>query len=192
MEFWYIWARIAIAEADKSASARGMFGTTANSVDDSRALDDELNSGVVAVCAVAFSLEALTLLLTSMVMPNTTVQAWTASRTNTVSRLRETLKRSIALPGKDTELLIKSAEPIIAARGAAVHYIGEFEHPVPHPAALQSHPDMITYGEGKASEAVRAMRAIYRALVEHPKPAVHAWVEQEDVALRQLAGLAAT
>jgi hypothetical protein len=27
IEFWYIWARIAVAEADRSVSARANFGT---------------------------------------------------------------------------------------------------------------------------------------------------------------------
>jgi hypothetical protein len=77
MEFWYIWARIAIAESSKSASARSRFGTRLDSASDSQCLDDELNSGVVAVCAAAFSLEALMLLLTPMVMEeNATIQAW--------------------------------------------------------------------------------------------------------------------
>lgn len=31
MEFWYIWARITIAEADRSISARAKFGTSTNS-----------------------------------------------------------------------------------------------------------------------------------------------------------------
>ena len=177
MEFWHIWARIAIAEADRSSSARGRFGASEDSTDDSRTLDDELNSGLVAVCAVPFSLEALTLLLAPIVMPDATVQSWTTgSPSKFIGRLRETLKHSLALPAKHTEILITAIEPVIKARGAAVHYIGDFEQPVAHPVAVQSHQDMITYGAEKASEAVRAMRSIYTALIEHPKPAVQAWV----------------
>ena len=123
MEFWYIWARIAVVQADISVAARGRFGSTADSTDDSQALDDELNSGVTAVCAAAFSLEALTLLSTPMAMPGTTVQAWsTGSPTKIVSRLRETLKHSVALPGGHIDTLINAAEPVIQSRGAAVHY----------------------------------------------------------------------
>jgi hypothetical protein len=189
MEFWYIWARIAVAEADRSFSARANFGTTTNSADDSRALDDELNSGVMAVCASAFSLETLTLMLAPMVMPNATVQAWsTGTPTKVASRLRETLKHSLAVPGSQIEALMAAAEPVIQSRGAAVHYIGDFEEPVPHPVAGQSHQDMIRYGANKAGEAVQAMRAIYRALLEHPKLAVKSWVEQEQATLKQLAG----
>lgn len=190
MEFWYIWARIGIAEANNSTSARSRFGTSADSADDSRSLDEELDSGVVAVCAVAFSLEALTLLLTPMVMEGTTIQTWsTGSPTKFVGRLRETLKRSIALPGKHTEMLIEAVEPVIKARGAAVHYSGDFDQPVPHPVAVQSHQDMITYGAEKAAEAVHAMCNIYRALLEYPKASIWPWVQQEEVTLRQLANL---
>jgi len=46
---------------------------------------------------------------------------------------------------------------------------------------------MIRYGADKAGEAVKAMRAIYRALLEHPKPAVKSWAEQEQATLKQLA-----
>jgi hypothetical protein len=188
MEFWYLWARIAVAEADRSISARAKFGTSANSGDDSLALDDELNSGVMAVCASAFSLETLTLMLAPMVMPNVTVQAWsTGTPTKVASRLRETLKHSLAVPGSQIDVLMTAAEPVIRSRGAAVHYIGDFEDPLPHPVAGQSHQDMIRYGADKAGEAVKAMRAIYRALLEHPKPAVKSWVEQEQTVLKQLA-----
>ena len=189
MEFWYIWARIAVAEADKSVAARGRFGASADSANDSRALDDEVNSGVVAVCAAAFSLEALTLLLTPMVMPGTTVQTWkTGNPTKLVSRMRETLKRSIALPNKHIEMLITAIEPVVNARGLAVHYIGDFEQPVPHPVAGQSHHHMITYGAENASKAVRALRAIYAEFIEHPKPAVRVWADQEKASLRLLVG----
>jgi hypothetical protein len=193
MEFWYVWARIAIVEANNSASARSRFGASADSANDSRSLDEELNSGVVAVCAVAFSLEALVLLLTPMVMEATTVQAWkTGNPTKFVSRLRETLKRSIALPGKHIEMLIKAVDPVIKARGVAVHYMGDFEQPVPHPVAIQSHQDMITYGAEKAGEAARAMCDIYKALLGHPKAAVRLWVQQEEATLRRLANPSAT
>jgi hypothetical protein len=124
-----------------------------------------------------------------MVMPGTTVQAWkTGSPPKLISRLRETLKRSIALPNRRIEALITAIEPVITARGAAVHYIGDFEEPVPHPAAGQSHQHMITYGAEKASEAVCALRAIYTAFTEHPKPAIRVWADQETAALKQLAG----
>jgi hypothetical protein len=55
-----------------------------------------------------------------------------------------------------------AAELVIQSRGAAVHYIGDFEVPVPHPIAKQSNQDMIRYGADKAGEAVKTMRAIYR------------------------------
>jgi hypothetical protein len=139
----------------------------------------------MAVCASAFSLEALTLMLAPMVMPNATVQAWrSGTPTNVASRLRETLKHSLAVPGSRIDALITATEPVIQSRGAAVHYIGDFEDPVPHPVAGQSHQDMIRYGADKAGEA---MRAIYRALLEYPKLAVKSWVEQEQTALKQLA-----
>jgi hypothetical protein len=186
MEFWYIWARVAVTEADRSVSARAKFGTTNNSADDSRALDDELNSGLIAVCASAFSLETLTLMLAPMVMPNATVQAWsTGTPTRVVSRLRETLRHSLVVPGSQIDALMTAAEPVIQSRGAAVHYIGNFEDPVPHPVAGHSHQDMIRYGADKSGDAVKAMRAIYRALLEHPKPAVKGWVEQEQATLKR-------
>ena len=91
------------------------------------------------------------------------------------------------MPGSQIDVLMTAVEPVIRSRGAAVHYIGDFEDPVPHPVARQSHQDMIRYGADKAGEAVEAMRAIYRALLEHPKLAVKSWVEQEQTTLKQLA-----
>lgn len=187
MEFWYVWARIAIAEAERSISARARFGTSANSAGDNRALDEELNSGVTAVCASAFSLETLTLLLAPIVMPNAAVQAWsTGTAANIAGRLRETLKHSLAVPGSQIDGLMTKAEPVIRSRGAAVHYIGDFEEPVPHPVAGHTHQDMIRYGADKADEAVKAMQAIYRALLEHPKPAVKSWAQGEQATLKRL------
>jgi hypothetical protein len=188
MEFWYIWARIAIAEADRSVAARARFGTSTTSADSSLALDDELNSGVLAVCASAFSLEALTLILAPIAVPNAAVQAWSiGTPTNAVSRLRETLKHSLTVSGRQVDALMTAAEPVIRSRDAAVHYIGDFEAPVPHPVAGYSHQDMIRYGADKAADAVKAMRAIYRALLEHPKPAVRTWVGQQQTVLERLA-----
>jgi hypothetical protein len=90
-------------------------------------------------------------------------------------------------------MLIKAVEPLIKARGAvAVHYMGDFEQPVPHPIAIQSHQDMITYGAEKADEAVHAMCAIYKSLLEHPKAAVRLWTQQEEATLRRLANLSTT
>jgi hypothetical protein len=89
-------------------------------------------------------------------------------------------------------MLVGAAEPVIQSRGAAVRYVGDFERPVPHPVAVQSHQDMIRFGAERASDAVRAMCAIYRALTEHPKPAVQDWVEREGTTLNQLAGLTET
>ena len=88
--------------------------------------------------------------------------------------------------------MIKAAEPVIKARGAAVHYTGDFQQPVPHPVAVQSHQDTITYGAEKAEEAVRAMRTIYKALFEHPKAPVRLWLQQEEATLKQLANLGTT
>jgi hypothetical protein len=97
------------------------------------------------------------------------------------------LKHSIELPGKDTEILINAAEPVIEALGLAVHYVGDFEQPVLRPMAIKSHRDIITYGADKADEAARAMCVIYKALVEYPKGAYSALDSTRGGTLKQLA-----
>jgi hypothetical protein len=190
-EFWYLWGRIAVAEAAKASEARARFGKSGVSADDSKAMDDEINAGVVAVCAAAFSIEALLWqVLSPVVLDAKLVLAWAKNRTAFKPRLRQTLAHSLALPPVDVDKLADAFQVVVVARGAAVHYDRDFEEPVLDPMGGRTSQARIDYGKEAAGNALSAMRNIYRALVEHPKPAAQALVSEQSRALRELAGLA--
>lgn len=189
-EFWYLWGRIARQEAAVSREARGRVGTSEDSSRDSIALGDELNAGVVAVCAAAFSLEALVLKLTDEVMPASVAAAWTTGRRPPafVNRLRETLKHSTELGPAEISDLIDAFAPVVRKRGSAVHNVSTLEPPMPHPVAGNSTRAMVDFGAEAADEAVAAMADIYGALLAPVKPAARRWVDQQRFGISQLAG----
>lgn len=81
-EMWYQWARIARQHGATAIDARNRFGTGST-------YDEELDAGLVAVCA-AFSIETLIRRLADLVVSATLQQAWQG--TSFKARLRETLK----------------------------------------------------------------------------------------------------
>jgi hypothetical protein len=187
-EFWLLWGRIAISEAQKAMHARARWTAGTDSSEVSAGREEEINSGVVAVCAAAFSVESLVLVIADKVMPPHVAAAWRSQDRTTAfeSRLRETLKHSVALPVKDVELLVDDFSSTIEKRGRAVHYFSELEPPVPHPAGGLSTQASVDYSSGEAAASLHAMRSIYRALASSPKPAAKAWVTPQ-VGLQVLA-----
>jgi hypothetical protein len=184
-EFWYLWGRIAISEAQKAMHARVRWTAATDSSEVSAGRDEEINSGVVAVCVAAFSVESLVLVLADEVMPNLAATWRSPGRTtNFESRLRETLKHSVTLPVKDVELLVDDFSSTIEKRGRAVHYFSELEPPVPHPAGGLSTQASVDYSSDEAAASLHAMRSIYRALASSPKPAAKAWVTLQRVGVR--------
>jgi hypothetical protein len=145
----------------------------------------------VAVCAAAFSIEALLWqLLAPVVFDAKLVSAWAKNRTAFKPRLRQTLAHSLALPPAEVDKLADAFQVVVVARGAAVHYDRDFEEPVPDPKGGSTSQARIDYSQEAAENALSAMRNIYSALVEHPKPAVQALVSAQSHGLKELAALA--
>lgn len=181
-EFWLHWGKIAVKESNKAADARSRFGKGS-------AYDDELDAGLLAVCAAGFSVETLARLLAPMAVGAPIRQAWMKNRSNYEARLRETLKLSLTLDPRNVDGLVARFNPVIRKRGDAIHYEGDFGDPVPHPVAGQGSQAAVDYGAESAHDAVDAMRAIYQALVQRPKTPVKAFVNQQYAGLSDLAGL---
>jgi hypothetical protein len=104
-----------------------------------------------------------------------------------LNRLKLLLGSCVGLPQPDRDKLLDDLAPTIAARGAAVHFFGEFEDPVPHPVGGRSSAAAAVYSVEGAESAVRAMRNLYSALAEHPKPIIATLAEAQDRAFRELA-----
>lgn len=191
-EYWYTWGRIARVEAANASAARKSFGSTSDSADQSTALDEEMRAGLVAICAAAFSMETLARFLTPMAVPQAIQDAWKATKKRRAAgherRLRDTMKACVALPSGDVDRLVNQFQPVISKRGDAVHHLSEFEDPVAHPVAGHGSSAAVLYGSESVQEAIDAMQDLYRALLDHPSQRAAVWVQQQTVALTDLAG----
>lgn len=77
----------------------------------SLALEEETNAAIVSVCACAFSIEALSILLGSMSVPTDMLTAWSKNDTGYDKRLFQTLCRSLDLPQRDVATLMHAFRP---------------------------------------------------------------------------------
>lgn len=160
------WADIAIERKSAAFQAR-------DHADPSQSLGLETRCGMSAVCAAAFSVEALIIELGQIVLPKALHDAWyvTSRRPPKVeSRLRETLKRAVTLPARDVEQLVSDFQSVIEARGRAVHFYGEFAAPVAHPTGTNTSAEDVLFSANAAENAVAVMCNVLRAVRDHPKP----------------------
>ncbi len=190
-EFWLVWGRIARREERAAAEARASWTAATDSTDESNGRSAELYAGLTAICAAAFSIEALVLTLTEQVMPQQVAAKWLSSDRPPAfeKRLLETSKQAIAQSGKQVDELVSRFHSVIEKRGHAVHNLSVLEPPVPHPAGGLSTLASRDYSAEEAADAVDRMSSIYRALVEAPKPKATVWVNMQQLGLRELAGM---
>jgi hypothetical protein len=183
--------RIAYQQADEAVQARETWkALKRDSAQRSPTVDRELDAGPIAVCAAAFSVEALLLILEE----NRTQQGstgWQSGRRQKgfTTRLRRELQSAVMLDDRQIEILAVDFQPVITKRGNAVHNLSVMEPPVPHPALGNTARATVDFSMEGAIDAVAGMRNIYKALVEAPKPLAEQWVNLQHRALSYLAGL---
>jgi hypothetical protein len=187
-EFWHLWGRIAISEAQKAMHARARWTAATDSSKVSAGRDEEINSGVVAVCAAAFSVESLVLVLADEVMPDVAA-TWRSHARNPKfeSMLRETLKHSVALPAKDVERLVDDFSHTIQKRGSGAQ-LQRARAPCATSSGRVVDPGERGLSSGETAASLDAMRSIYRPLASSPKPAAKAWIMLQRVGVERLAG----
>lgn len=132
-----------------------------------------LRACLVAITASAFAAENLGRELDDLVVDSATRAAWARSKTSATERLRQILYRAVTLRQVDVDQLIARLDPVVEARGSAVHFEGEFRAPIPDPSGIGStSQESLTYGLDAARRAVAAMQDVFLAVADHPKAAV--------------------
>jgi hypothetical protein len=186
-EFWFLWGRNAIREAKRAEAARKRWSSIQDSGKQSTGRDAELDAALIAICAAGFSIESLVLVIADKVMPAVAAKWREPGRaTPFASRLNETLKHALAMPGREVEDLVEGFEPVINKRSAAVHHFSQMEAPVAHPLGGLTSRASTTYSTEEASIAVTAMGAIYQSLLTSPKPAAVDWVTLQRRGIKKL------
>jgi hypothetical protein len=163
---WFTWREVAVDHLDTARSVRTAAAASGNPASH---LGDELRAGLVAVCAAAFSVEALQRELATLAVDAAMRNTWKVRKTSAKGRLDQTLKRSVTLRHSEVRGLVVRFGPVIESRGNAVHFDSEPSEPIPHPLGTSTSPEAVRYGLEKAQEAVDAMWAIFDALAKYPR-----------------------
>ena len=140
---------------------------------------------MVAICAVAFSLEALNRELRAHGGWSLPTAPKGKSSPSASAVLRDALHKSIALDPAAVAALARRATPVILARDKAVHFQGVAHAPVPHPSGTHSSIEAALYSLEEAEKAVALMRETFRAVADHPRPAVAQFAKSHRSFLRR-------
>ena len=147
-------------------------------------LGAEMRAALSAICASAFAIEALNRELRPLVKKSLPSRPPAARRQSAAQVLRQTLIPSLTLSQKEVSALVAAVKPVYDARNAAVHFEGVAGPPVPHPSGTRSSAEAATYSLERAEEALAAMRAVFRAVADHPSADVQAFAKGHAHALR--------
>lgn len=172
--FWITWAGIAIRRADDAAVARAS--------NDADWLVHETQEGLSAICAVAFSMEALQRAIVAQLGPTPPGK----KKPNAIDFLEAALAKALNLSEKNLAALITALTPIYDLRNAGVHFNEAMGDVVPHPSGAHSSIEAAQYNADTATGAVEAMKRVYRALLEHPSSGFAPWVEAQRHAIHAL------
>src|SRR5690348_8808545 len=168
-ELWYQWGRIAIRHARQAEETRARIGASSNTAHDSLWLDESVDAALIGTCSAAFSVEALALLFAGWTVSSDVVRAWSKNRTSAKARLREILKRSLAVDVAVTVKLVDNFEPAILRRNTVAHFKGAYGPPVPVGDGTFSTPIGRDFHPTQVRAAIDAMQAIYAHLLDHPQ-----------------------
>ena len=183
--FWIVWAEIAKGHAVASECAYQSHKCATTDRDE--AGQQEFYSGLQAICAAAFALDAACWEWGSKVIESKMYVQWKATRKPFKRRFGETLKRSVTLTGPQIEALLADCKPMIRMRGDAVHYVQRCEEPVQHRSGLyHTAPARVEYGGEAARAAVTVLQKVYRAVKDYPKPKLEKWSHDNVLSLEKI------
>lgn len=164
---WLAWARIAEGHASSARIAR-------ESSSDDR-LYVEFCDGVVAVTAVAMSCEALQRRLRAVAQVPPPIPR-KGGKARAIDLLAAALRAALDLPESDIGRLVTRLEPYYVKRNSVAHFEEVARTPVRHPAGGNTSVETVEFRVEEAESAVRAMRAVYQALRDHPSAPFARWV----------------
>ena len=102
-------------------------------------LGNELRNAMVTICAVAFSIEALTREVAPLAVPDETRAAWRRNGTKADAMAIEILKRSVTLPHSEIEALRGALAMVVEARGTLCTSRVKITLPSPTPPVSSLH-----------------------------------------------------
>lgn len=172
---WISWTRIAIQHETMAKAARQGLEQAAPENRDGYMLQQEADAALVAICAAAFALEALTRELDDLVsLPSATLAAWQRNPPPADRRVLELLKLSVD-PRGVVAVWTRELAWLFGVRGGAVHYEGMNQPTQPHPVGMNVSVAQVTYSPEKATRAVDLLLGILERCRDRPKLAVRGW-----------------
>jgi hypothetical protein len=175
---WIVWAEIAIDHEKDARLARETDPTT------------EHLSGLVAIAAAAFALDALYGVATSLIpIPEVDDRSRTCSSSGSSRprRVGDRLRRGVS-PGKVAESWLERIKELYATRDAVVHFGEQDAAPVWHPG-LQSNtsPESYAWRLEAAESAVELMFDVFTGWADHPSKYVRGWADRFGPSVASLA-----
>ena len=172
---WMSWARVALQHETMAKAARQELQQAEPESRTGYMLQDEADAALVAICAAAFALEALTRELDEVVtVPPTTLAAWQRKPPPADKQVLEVLKLAV-----DPKGLVAPWQRELAwlfqVRGGAVHYRGVSEAAQAHPLGINMSVAQVTYSTENAARAVDLLLGILDRCRDRPKPPVRGW-----------------
>lgn len=182
---WIPWARAAARHLRDAGRARAELIAAQDDPDSkkvSRALSDEHESSLVAICSAVFAIEALSRSLRGSVADAATAQAWDGGAPCATcgakkrplpmeKHLRQILQRSVRTRSVVNELADRW-KPLIVMRDEAVHFMEETLPTQPHPSGTgNTAVEVCRYSFEMAQEALDLLATTLIRLRDDPTPA---------------------
>jgi hypothetical protein len=185
---WMSWARVALQHETMVEAARQELQQAGPENMNGRLLQNEADAGLVAICAAAFAIEALSRELDELVIvPPATLAAWRKKPPPADKQVLELLKLAV-----DPKGLVagwkRELSWLFGVRGGAVHYRGVSEPVQAHPVGINVAVAQVTYSTENATRAVDLLLGILERCRDKPKPPVKKWSQDMRVTINELIG----
>jgi hypothetical protein len=172
---WTSWTRVAIQHEAMAKAARQELEQAAPENRDGYMLQNEADAALVAICATAFALEALTRELDDLItLPPATLAAWQRNPPPADRHVLELLKLSVDPRGL-VAVWTRELAWLFGVRGGAVHYESMNEPTQPHPVGINVSVAQVMYSPENATRAVHLLLGILERCRDHPKSPVRGW-----------------
>lgn len=174
LDVWEHWLEIARKHLDDAESSRVALVAAHAKGDEQgkgECLGAELQAGMVATSAAAFSVDSFYASTKSRLPPAPDLEAsWRRNGTGRPAQIAETLKRGFQTSHKGFGDVREGLEQVFKFRGWAVHAPAEFKEPVLHPvidAGVEWR--FIAFGVENCREITRFVTELITQLMERPK-----------------------
>jgi hypothetical protein len=175
LDVWEHWLEIAGKQLGEGETARDTLRDAVAEGDEHRkgeALEAELQAGMVATSAAAFSIDSFYASVKARLPAVPGLEAsWRRNRTGRPAQIAETLKRGFQISHRGFADVRNGLEQVFKFRDWAVHAPAEFKEPVLHPL-LRAGVEwrFIAFGLENCREIARFVKELITQLMERPKP----------------------